>query len=117
MRLSASTALGSRLAAERFLDRVKLGDALKSLAGNGSWRRSSLPLDLHKLASQMRPAEGERSGQSVRTRLSGYGLVSLVAVAVDDAAIALKQPQASLGRRVTMTRYCAGTTSSLWLSS
>ena len=36
MRLPASTALGIRSAAERFLDRVKLGDALKSLAGNRS---------------------------------------------------------------------------------
>src|SRR5579872_6329372 len=97
MCLSASTALGSRSAAEGFLDRVKLGDALKSLAGNRSWRRRRLALDLHKLAPQMRPAEGERSGQGVRTRLSDHGFVSLIAVAVDDAAIALKQPQAMNG--------------------
>ncbi|MFK4719150.1 hypothetical protein ABIE89_000250 [Bradyrhizobium niftali] len=97
MRLPASTALGIRSAAERFLDRVKLGDALKSLAGNRRWRRSSLALDLHKLAPQMRPAEGERPGQGVRTRLSGHGLVSLIAVAVDDAAIALEQAQAMNG--------------------
>lgn len=36
MRLSTGTALGIRSAAEGFLDRVKLGDALKSLAGNRS---------------------------------------------------------------------------------
>ncbi|MEY9391897.1 hypothetical protein ABIF66_000145 [Bradyrhizobium japonicum] len=58
-------ALGSRSAAKCLLDRVELGDALESLAGNRSWRRSSLALDLHKLASQMRPAEGERTGQCV----------------------------------------------------
>lgn len=63
MRLPAGAALGSRSAAEGLLDRVKLGDALESLAGNRSWRRSSFPLDLHKLAPQMRPAEGERTGQ------------------------------------------------------
>jgi len=57
MRLSASTALGIRPAAEYFLDRVKLGNALKGLAGNRSWRRRNLALDLHKLAPQMRPAE------------------------------------------------------------
>ncbi|SCB55572.1 hypothetical protein GA0061098_104518 [Bradyrhizobium shewense] len=44
MRLPTSTALGIRSAAERFLDRVKLGDALEGLAGDRSWRRSSLAL-------------------------------------------------------------------------
>ncbi|SDD36485.1 hypothetical protein SAMN05216337_1010127 [Bradyrhizobium brasilense] len=97
MRLSSRAALGSRSAAECLLDRVKLGDALEGLAGNRSWRRRRLPLDLHKLAPQMRPAEGERPGQGVRTRLSGHGLVSLIAVAVDDAAITLEQPQAMNG--------------------
>ena len=97
MRLSTRAALGIRSASEGFLDRVELGDALKGLAGNRSWRRRRLALDLHKLAPQMRPAEGERPGQGVRTRLSGHGLVSLIAVAVDDAAIALKQPQAMDG--------------------
>ncbi len=110
MRLPASTALGIRSAAERFLDRVKLGDALKSLAGNRSWRRRSLPLDLHKLAPQMRPAEGERPGQGVRTRLSGHGLVSLIAVAVDDAAIALEQAQAMNGP----TARCIGIDHPRW---
>ncbi|MCP1909629.1 hypothetical protein J2R96_002109 [Bradyrhizobium elkanii] len=42
MRLPASTALGIRWAAECFLDRAKLGDALKSLAGNRGWHRSSI---------------------------------------------------------------------------
>src|SRR3984957_18684297 len=53
MRLPAGAALVRRSAAEYLLDRVKLGDALKSLAGNRSWRRSNLALDLHKLAPQM----------------------------------------------------------------
>src|ERR1700749_948089 len=45
----------------------------------------------------MRPAEGERAGQSVRARLSGHGLVSLIAIAMDDAAIAFEKPQAMDG--------------------
>src|SRR6266702_743244 len=45
----------------------------------------------------MRPAEGERTGRRVRTRRSGHGLVGLIAIAVDDAAIALEQPQAMNG--------------------
>src|SRR5262249_7144496 len=49
-RLPARTALGIRSAAELFLYRVELGDALEGLAGNRSRRRSSLALDLHKLA-------------------------------------------------------------------
>lgn len=113
MHLPASTALGIRSAADRFLDRVNLGDALKSLAGNRSWRGSRLALDLHKLAPQMRPAEGERSGQGVRTRLSGYGRVSLITVAVDDAAIALKQPQAMNGPKAR----CIGVNHARWVRS
>ncbi len=89
MRLSTRAALGIGSAAEGSLDRVELGDARKGLAGNRSWRRRRLALDLHKLAPQMRPAEGERPGQGVHTRLSRHGLVSLIIVAVDDAAIAL----------------------------
>jgi len=50
MRLPARTALDIRSAAEGFLYRVELGDALEGLAGNRSRRRSSLALDLHKLA-------------------------------------------------------------------
>ncbi len=53
-----------------------------------------LALDLHKLTPQMRPAEGERAGQRVRTRLPGHGLVGLITIAVDDAAIASEQSQA-----------------------
>src|SRR3954467_5674831 len=63
----------------------------------GAGRRRSLALDLHKLAPEMRPAECERPGQGVRTRLSHHGLVSLIAVAVDDAAIAFEQSQAMNG--------------------
>ncbi|MET4236427.1 hypothetical protein ACVWXN_010195 [Bradyrhizobium sp. i1.4.4] len=97
MRLSTRATLGIRSAAECFFDRVELGDALERFAGNWSWRRSSLALDLHKLAPQMGPAESERSGQGVRTRLSGHGLVSLIAIAMDDAAIAFEQSQAMNG--------------------
>src|SRR3954469_9155867 len=61
----------------------------------------------------MRPAEGERSGQGVRTRLSGHGLVSLIAVAVDDAAIALEQPQAMNGP----TARCIGVNHARWVRS
>ena len=50
MRLSARATLGIRSAAECFLDRVELGDALEGLAGNRSRRRRSLAFDLHKLA-------------------------------------------------------------------
>lgn len=60
MRLPAGIALVRRSAAEYLFDRVKLGDAHEGLAGNRSWRRCSLTIDLHKLAPQMRPAEGER---------------------------------------------------------
>jgi hypothetical protein len=94
MRLSARTALGSRSAAQCFLDCVELGDALKGLAGNRSRRWRCLALDLHKLAPKVRPAEGERAGQRVGTRRSGHGLVGLIAIAVDDAAITPEQPQA-----------------------
>ena len=113
MRLSARTALGSRSAAQCFLDCVELGDALKGLAGNRSRRWRCLALDLHKLAPQMRPAEGERPGQGVRTRLSHHGLVSLIAVAVDDAAIALKQLQAMNGP----TARCIGVNHARWVRS
>src|SRR5215469_12146875 len=88
MRLSARVALGIRSTAEGFLDRVELGDALEGFTGNGRRRRRSLALDLHKLAPQMRPAEGERTRQGVRTRLSGHGLVGLIAIAMDNAAVA-----------------------------
>lgn len=50
MSLSTRAALGSRVAPKCLLDRVELGDALKGLAANWSWRRSSLTRDLHKLA-------------------------------------------------------------------
>ena len=62
MHLAARAALGIRSAAKCFFDRVELGDALKGLTGNRSRSRLSLALDLHKLAPQMRPAEGERTG-------------------------------------------------------
>src|ERR1700751_2820932 len=61
----------------------------------------------------MRPAEGERTGQGVRTRLSGHGLVSLIAIAMDDAAVALKQPQAMDGP----TARRIGVTHARWLRS
>src|ERR1700744_6631402 len=97
MRLPAGVALVRRSAAEYLLDRVKLGDALEGLAGNRSRRRRSLPLDLHKLAPQMRPAEPERSGQGVRTRLSGHGLVSLIAIAINHAPGTVKKSHAMNG--------------------
>lgn len=52
---------------------------LLAFAGNRSWRRRRLTLDLNKLAPQMRPAEGERPGQGVRMRLSSEWFVSLIA--------------------------------------
>ena len=113
MRLSTRATLGIRSAAECFFDRVELGDALERFAGNWSWRRSSLALDLHKLAPQMGPAEGERSGQGVRTRLSGHSLVSLIAVAVDDAAIAFEQSQAMNGAAA----WCIGIDHARWVRS
>ncbi|MEY9104501.1 hypothetical protein ABH999_000697 [Bradyrhizobium yuanmingense] len=77
MRFSARTTLGIKPTAEDFLDRVELGDVLKRLAGNRSWRRLRLALDLHKLAPQMRPAEGERSGQ--RRPHASLGVMALYA--------------------------------------
>src|SRR5579859_3258430 len=45
----------------------------------------------------MRPAEGERAGQRVNACRSGHRLIGFIAIAMDDAAIALKQPQAMNG--------------------
>src|ERR1700689_5737835 len=61
----------------------------------------------------MRPAEGERTGQGVRTRLSGHGLVSLIAIAMDDAPVALKQSQAMNGP----TARCIGVNHARWVRS
>src|ERR1700729_4314561 len=61
----------------------------------------------------MRPAEGERTGQGVRTRLSGYGLVSLIAIAVDDAAVAFEQLQAMNGAAAR----CIGIDHARWVRS
>ncbi|MCP1838525.1 hypothetical protein ACVIHI_000110 [Bradyrhizobium sp. USDA 4524] len=47
-------------------------------------------------------------GQSSSDQSLGSGVLE------DDA---VTERQASLGRRMTMARYCAGTTSNLWLSS
>src|SRR3954471_24693925 len=58
----------------------------------------------------MRPAEGERTGQCVRTRLSSHGLVSLITIAMDDAAVALKQPQAMNGAAAR----CIGVNHARW---
>src|ERR1700727_454935 len=61
----------------------------------------------------MRPAEGERTGQAVRTRLSGHGLVSLIAIAMDDAPVAFKQSQAMNGP----TARCIGVNHARWVRS
>src|SRR5215831_9063172 len=59
----------------------------------------------------MRPAEGERTEQRVRTRRSGHGLVGFIAIAVDDAAIALEQPQAMHGTAA----QCIGIDHARWI--
>src|SRR6202021_3978953 len=61
----------------------------------------------------MRPAEGERTGQGVRTRLSGHGLVSLIAIAMDNAPVAFKQSQAMNGP----TARCIGVKHARWVRS
>lgn len=49
------------------------------------------------LATHEIAIDRERTGQGDRTRLSCHGLVSLIVIAMDDATVAVEQPQAMDG--------------------
>src|SRR6185295_11155724 len=74
---------------------IELGDTPKRLMGNWSRRGSGFALKLYELAPQMRPTEGERHicAKPVRACYVRHSLVGVIAIAVNDAAIAREQFQ------------------------
>ena len=87
--LAHGAALIFSFATYHLLDRIERGDAVQSFARD--WRRTAL-CDIEELSSQMNPTKGERD-RIAGPCVIGNGLVGRVAVALHDAAIALKQLQ------------------------
>jgi hypothetical protein len=84
--LARGAALLGAVAADRLLDRIERGNAHERLAGD---RRRTALGDVEEAAPQMGPAEGKRD--RIAARGVGNGFVSLVPIALHDAAIAIEQ--------------------------
>src|SRR5260370_9653849 len=87
------TALVGRSAADRLLDRIEHGDALKGFARD---RRRTTLCDIKELSSQVCPAKGERDCTAGPCIVANV-LVSGVSVALHDAAIGLERLQRARG--------------------
>ena len=84
--LAHGAALLGAAAADRLLDRIERSNAHERFAGDRS--RTALG-DVEEAAPQMGPAEGKRD--RIAALGVGNGLVSLVPIALHDAAIAIEQ--------------------------